>query len=113
MAFPGGNIYNVHNSNLNTPTNINTVTLSHVAAPVANIHTPTDANMIPSHIPVTNTPSLNQNASEGTTASKSRKRKSDSDDAGLVLPDGSRRIRKKKSRPDENIAVSTKRGKKK
>ena len=66
MALPDGNIYNVHNSNLNTPTNINTVTLSHVAAPVTNIHTPTDAN-ISSHVPVTNTPSLNQN--EGTTAS--------------------------------------------
>jgi hypothetical protein len=44
-------------------------------------------------------------------ANKSRKRKSD--DADLVLPDGTRRVRKKKSRPDENIPVSAKKGKKK
>jgi hypothetical protein len=57
---------------------------------------------------IVNTPSLNQNKG---TASKPRKRKSD--DADLVLPDGSRRVRKKKSCPDENIPASAKKGKKK
>ena len=83
-----------------------------MAAPVANNDTLADANIL-SHVPVANianTPSLNQN--KGTTANtKSRKRKSA--DADLVLPDGSRRVRKKKTRPDENIPVSAKKGKKK
>lgn len=92
-----GNNLNGNNLNGNTVTNINR--LSHV-----NIDTPVDANTL-SDVPVANT---NQN--KGTTANKSRKRKSDN--ADLVLPEGSRRIRKKKSRADENIPVSTKRTKK-
>lgn len=82
--------------------------LSYVpVAPVANVDTPTDANTLPNApaVDISNTPGLNQN--KGTTANKSRKRKSD--EADLVLPEGSRRNRKKKSRADENFPVSKKR----
>ena len=88
-----------NNFNGNTVTNINW--LSHV-----NIDTPVDANTL-SDVQV---PVANADQNKGTTANKSRKRKSDN--ADLVLPEGSRRIRKKKSRADENIPVSTKRTKK-
>ena len=70
---------------------------THTHVPVADIDTPADAN------------TLDQNI--GTTAKKLRKRKLD--DVDLILPDGSRRIRKKKCRPDESIPLSTKRAKKK
>jgi hypothetical protein len=63
-----------------------------------------------SHVPVANISHTGLNQNKGTTANKSRKRKSD--DADLVLPEGSRRVRKKKGRADENISVSTKRTKK-
>ena len=72
-----------------------------VAPPVANVNT---LSNVPA-VDISNAPSINQN--KGTTTNKSRKRKSDNDD--LVLPEGSRRIRKKKGRPDENIPVSGKR----
>ena len=94
----------------NTPTNIN-MQYHPLAAPVPNTDTPTHANSsaLNSNTLTDTNSSTNQN--KGTTTNKSRKRKSD--DVDLVLPDGSRRIRKKKSRPDENVPVSTKRGKKK
>ena len=82
-------------TNINTPVNVNADanTLSH-----ANVGTPADGTPT----------SLNQ---KETTAKKTKKRKLD--DVDLVLPDGSRRVRKKKGRPDENVPASTKRGKKK
>ena len=98
-------------ANIDTPADANMLPY----VPVANIDTPADANMLP-HVPVANidTPAdantLNLNPNIGTTK-KSRKRKSD--DVDLILPDGSRRVRKKKGRPDENIPLSTKRAKKK
>jgi hypothetical protein len=95
-------------ANNDTPENINM--LFHVpgAAPVTNVDTPENSNAF-SHAnddtpQDVNNPSLNQKA-------KTRKRKSD--EADLVLPDGTRRIRKKKGRPDDNIPVSSKRAKKK
>lgn len=97
---------NLDNLNGNTPANVNI--LSYVpVAPAANVDTPTDANTL-SNVPaadISNTAGLNQ--SKGTTANKSRKRKSDETD--LVLPEGTRRNRRKKSRADENIPVSKKR----
>jgi hypothetical protein len=100
------------NSNiLNSNTSANINTLIHVpgAAPVTNIDTPEDPSTF-SHAN-NDTPEDANNPSVNQKAKKSRKRKSDEVD--LVLPDGSRRVRKKKGRPDENIPVSSKRAKKK
>jgi hypothetical protein len=109
VAAPLANIDTLAAANLNVlngNTLPNTNTLSHpLAAPVANIDTPADANTL-LVANIASTPSLNQNK-----GNNSRKRKSD--EADLVLPDGSRRVRKKKCRPDENVSVPMKRGKKK
>jgi hypothetical protein len=130
LAAPVANTNTLAHTNFsalnNTPTNINTQ-YHFIAAPVTNMNTPAHANSNNTPVSNTDTPAhanssaLNSNTltdttsstnqNKGTTANKSRKRKSD--DVDLVLPDGSRRIRKKKSRPDENVPVSTKRGKKK
>ena len=85
----------VAGANVDSPPDANTL------VPVTNIDTPPDAN----------TPSSVTTQKTGTTSKTSRKRKSDVLD--VVLPDGSRRVRKQKGRPDENIPVSTKKGKKK
>ena len=105
-------------ANFNTPADVNTLSHANINTPAdantlshANFNTPADANTL-SHAnvgtPADATLSLNQ---KETTAKKTKKRKLD--DANLILPDGSRRVRKKKGRPDENLPASTKRGKKK
>jgi hypothetical protein len=96
VTAPNVNAPNVNTPNVNTPSHTNIFNIPTHVNPIANVDTFAD----------TNTPGNNNG-----TAIKSRKRKSD-DNLDLVLPDGIRRSRKQKSRPDENFQV-TKRGKKK
>jgi hypothetical protein len=124
-------------ANVNVPTIINPVA-NHYNNTAENVHSPANVDM-PSHINVpthvnhvfnvdipadTITPgnvnldlaNTSANDINQGTAKKPRKRKSDNVD--LVLPDGSRRVRKQKTRPDEHFPLSTtlsttKKGKKK
>lgn len=110
-------------ANVNVPININPVA-NHYNNTAENVHSPANVDM-PSHvvnvdIPADTTTPGNINLDPANTsandinqgtAKKARKQKSD--DVDLVLPDGSRRVRKQKTRPDEHFPVSTKKGKKK
>ena len=99
-------------ANVNTPFQINVPThVNHHETNVpTNVNTPSQINAVnDDNLANANTPAIpNPNVNEGT-VKKLKKRKSD--DGDLILPDGSRRLRKKTCRPDEDLPASTKRAK--